>query len=40
VSKQIDGIEVCGAMLLRRVATYKTEITNEFQYEIEEEFGK
>lgn len=40
VFKQIDGVVVGGALLLRRVATYKAEIPDSFQYVIEKEFGE
>jgi hypothetical protein len=40
VFKQIDGIVISGALLLRRVATYKAEIPDSFQYVIEKEFGE
>ena len=36
----IDGITLTGALLLRRIATYKTEIPDSLQYVIEKEFGE
>ena len=38
--RQIDGIAVTGALLLKRIATYKIEIPDSLQYVIEKEFGE
>ena len=37
--RSIDQIQVTGALLIRRIATYKHQIPDSFQFVIEKEFG-
>jgi hypothetical protein len=37
--RSIDGITLTGALLIRRISTYRPQIPDSFQYVIEKEFG-